>query len=82
MRNLDNNGEHILTILGTTDCKKHEASFLSPCWYILPGAENQAVPFLPAVCGARIKKAGFNGKISESSYQTKRDASRKRAASK
>lgn len=69
--NLHNDGKHIRAIVTTTTCKKHKADEGTPCYVVHPGT-GKVENGLLGVCGARIKRAGYNGTISETSFQTKR----------
>lgn len=64
----ENPGIHISRIVTETPCPKHRASMGVPCW-IIP--TNTLRGFYPAVCGKRIKRAGFIGKISPQSMRMK-----------
>lgn len=44
------------TVIGATDCRKHDAEELVPCWIIADQ--------FGAVCNSRARRAGFHGKIS------------------
>lgn len=63
-----NDGRHINGIIGNTTCKKHKAEAGVACWDVYVTASQR---FAPAVCGSRIKRAGYNGKISPSSLSQK-----------
>jgi len=60
-----NSGEHIDEIVVTTMCTTHGAEKGIPCFYIR--YDDGKGTTSPAVCGPRIKKAGFNGEIHPSS---------------
>lgn len=60
-----NSGKHIDDIIGRTDCSIHYAGIGSPCFEVRYG--NGKGEYGPGICGPRIKKAGFNGKIHPSS---------------
>jgi hypothetical protein len=66
-----NDGKHIHFVMTTTSCKKHSAVTGDPCYIVNSGTGSPATELL-GVCGVRIKRAGFNGKISETSFQTRR----------
>jgi len=55
----------IYDVVAGTDCKKHGATEVDPCWVIDPG--NGAGGFRWAVCNSRARRAGFHGKISPTS---------------
>lgn len=68
----NNDGKRIVDVVDRVVCKKHKAEMGTPCWLIYPdirGSEKTR-----AVCGSRIKAAGFVGQISETAVQTKRKA--------
>ncbi len=62
---IDNDGKHVATILNRTNCDKHQASTGIPCWNI----PIEGFGYLAAVCGLRIKRAGYNGKVTPTSLQ-------------
>lgn len=59
---IDNDGLHIHQIVDSTPCGKHAADIGQGCWNISVG-ENAHL----AICGSRVREAGFNGRISASS---------------
>lgn len=61
-----NDGVHIVYIMGVNPCARHGADLGTPCWYLHISATKS---LSPAVCGSRIKAAGYNGKISEESLR-------------
>lgn len=65
---LDNDGKHIHHILTTTDCPDHMRNIGDPCWYIMNGI---SWGYGSAVCGSRIRAAGYNGEITPTSIQLK-----------
>lgn len=67
---LENTGRHMDRIVMNTSCKKHGADEGMPCYAIFP--DTNSVAMLSGACGARIKRAGFNGKITPTSFQTSR----------
>lgn len=68
---LENDGKHLSRILQITTCRKHKAQEGDPCFVIDPGTSPHK-DSLFAACGARVKRAGYNGKISATSFQVKR----------
>lgn len=56
-----NSGEHIDEIVDKIGCDRHRVAKGVPCFEIRYN-DGRGKPG-PAVCGSRIKKAGFNGKI-------------------
>lgn len=56
-----NSGRHILDIIFRTICMKHNAPKGVPCFKI--HYHNGKGKYGPAICGTRVIKAGFNGKI-------------------
>lgn len=65
-----NDGRHIHTVVERTACKRHKVSVGMPCWAVVPNTVQNSVA--PAVCGPRILAAGYVGRISETSVQSKR----------
>lgn len=57
-----NDGKSIWTVIARSACNVHGAQVDDPCWVVKPLTD----PFLNqiAVCGSRIRAAGFNGVIS------------------
>lgn len=70
----DNDGQHIQNILQTTPCHKHKAAEGEACWYVFITFTKRDAP---AVCGKRIKRAGFTGSISPSSLSLRTPGGRK-----
>ena len=64
MRTPPNDGVHIRAIIEGTSCEKHHAERNVACWDIYVGAISD---WAPAICGARVRKAGFVGTISPTS---------------
>ena len=62
-----NDGQHIHGVIGSTTCGKHKADVGMPCW-VLPNSKNVDI-FHYGICGKRIAKAGFNGKITPASLR-------------
>lgn len=64
-----NSGKHIDEIVSQTFCDKHDAEQGKPCYYLYYEKKfsNRGV----GVCGERIKKAGFVGKIHHKSLRTR-----------
>jgi len=71
---MQNDGSHILSIIARTPCNKHLAKVFEPCYSIPADTSDKT---LLAICGKRAKQAGANGKISQSSYQTKKQQFRR-----
>lgn len=61
--NIPNDGRHLPFILTSTSCRKHGADEGVPCYIVSPDSRNGND--LYGACGARIKRAGYTGKISE-----------------
>jgi hypothetical protein len=73
-----NDGKHILFIVETTTCQKHEADKGDPCYKLeVDSAVNDV--FNWGVCGSRIRRAGFTGVITSTSYQTTKSARKVKA---
>lgn len=66
-----NNGKHLEHVVNTTVCGQHKAGKHVACWSINSGSPTGPDQLL-AVCGRRIRKAGYNGKISSTALQLKR----------
>ena len=64
----ENPGIHIPRIVNDTACPKHHAPEGVACWVI---PTNNLLNFYQAVCGKRIKRAGFIGNISPQSMRLK-----------
>lgn len=64
----DNLGEHIVGAISRTICKKHGAPEGIPCWHL---PKSNGFGYYPAICGGRIRLAGFAGKISPQSMRAK-----------
>lgn len=63
---INNDGKHVSKIVAQTECVTHHAPTGIPCWHVnLDTVEGYGA----AVCGIRIKKAGYNGKISDTALQ-------------
>lgn len=56
-----NSGEHIDEVVSRTSCDKHDAPEGTPCFYLY--YDKASLTRGSAVCGERIKKAGFDGEI-------------------
>lgn len=64
-----NSGEHIDYIVSQTACDKHNAPQGYACFEIRYNSRRGETS--PAVCGTRIKNAGFVGEITPSSLSRK-----------
>jgi len=64
-----NDGQHIDSIINRQPCDKHLAPHGIPCFHMPRG--NGRPGYYPGICNKRAVAAGADGKISESSYQTK-----------
>jgi hypothetical protein len=71
VRHVDNDGIHVAKIMGQTACPKHGADKQMPCWFVYSDSNSNR---LPALCGARIRKAGYNGAISPTSNQSNKSS--------
>lgn len=65
---IHNDGEHVSYICNQTECPKHRVDKGTPCWSIY---QSDTGRYLPALCGIRIKRAGFVGSISQLSLNKK-----------
>jgi hypothetical protein len=59
-----NDGQHIRHVIDSTSCDRHHASNGEACWDVYISAAQKTAP---AVCNYRIKRAGYDGRISPSS---------------
>jgi len=66
---MDNPGVHIEVVLDKTNCQKHKVPKGVPCWTIPKGVG--AFGRYAAVCGPRIRSAGFVGKVTPQSIRSK-----------
>jgi hypothetical protein len=63
-----NSGKHIDRIVNATLCMVHKVPIGIPCYHIQPGTTGH-FGRLAGVCGKRIRKAGYNGRITDQSLQ-------------
>ena len=56
-------GPQIKRIIDEYPCSVHDAAVGIPCYRITPGSHTNG--YLSGVCGLRIKKVGFTGRISD-----------------
>ena len=77
---IDNDGRHVAAVLNRTDCDIHHAPEGIPCWHVTPGSSHR-VGYLAAVCGSRVRRAGFVGAISAVSLQLNTAGGRSRRRS-
>lgn len=61
-------GIFIPTIMKETECDRHQAGVGTACWGVYISITNRVAP---AVCGRRIRKAGYAGQISAESLRVK-----------
>jgi hypothetical protein len=71
-----NDGKHIAEVIDRTSCSDHQAESFQPCWDVRLDTRPDSLG--RAVCGRRIRAAGFNGKISETSVQSKKKHDKKK----
>lgn len=64
---MENSGRHIYDIIFRTICTRHGGGGGGACYML----ESSNGVLLPAVCGKRIREAGFRGKISDESVRRK-----------
>lgn len=69
MKLYDNSGKHIEDIIGRTVCDRHDGAKGIACFYVFLDTKNGEAS--EAICNDRIKKAGFNGKITPNSLREK-----------
>jgi hypothetical protein len=71
---------HLHSLIERTGCDAHGVPEGVPCYY-LPNNLSKEAHYVGA-CGSRVKKAGYNGKISPQSMRAKAPVKRKDGASK
>lgn len=76
----ENKGVHLHSLIERVECEIHHVPMGVPCFH-LPNNMNKEAYYVGA-CGSRVKKAGFNGKISPQSVRAKAPAKRKDGMSK
>lgn len=54
------NDTRINQVLASTQCTKHSVGHGEPCWYLMDH---------PAVCGSRLRAAGYTGSVSPNSLR-------------
>ena len=59
----------IQSVIESGACKIHLAEVGEACWYIYPSKNPYSAEIHKAVCGVRIRAAGFVGKISPQSIR-------------
>lgn len=64
----DNDGVHLHSLIERTGCGIHSVPAGVPCHTLLNNVNPQTD--YVAACGSRIKKAGFNGRVSAQSMRT------------
>ncbi len=67
---MENNGVHIASAIDRTACAKHGVPLGVPCWSI-PKNIKDDIGYYAAICGDRIWKAGYVGKIAPASMRSK-----------
>lgn len=77
---VENKGVHLHSLIERIGCDLHGVPEGIPCYY-LPNNLNKQAHYVGA-CGSRVKKAGYNGKISPQSMRAKAPAKRKDGPSK
>lgn len=70
---MQNEGKHIENIINSTVCGRHQAERGVACWSVATRIVEPdfSERFGLAVCGKRIHKAGFNGRIDPRSLRSK-----------
>lgn len=72
---VENTGVHLHSIIDRIGCKIHNVPAGDACYH-LPNTLSEEAYYVGA-CGSRVKKAGFNGKISPQSMRSKAPAKSK-----
>lgn len=71
----ENTGMHLHALIQRTGCGIHNVPEGVPCYH-LPNNLNKEAYYVGA-CGSRVKRAGYNGKVSPQSMRAKAPAKRK-----
>lgn len=69
MTHIENDGKHIDRIIEETNCRRHGVLKGFSCFHIMPDSNPNRL--LLGVCGPRIERAGFVGKIDPRSMRAK-----------
>lgn len=75
---IENDGKHIHSIIEKARCDNHGAETGIPCWHVAV----DGIGYLAAVCGLRIRRAGYRGEISPTSLSTSTDGGRSKQRSR
>jgi len=67
---ITNSGTCIIEIIERVECERHGVPQGVPCWSV-PKNVSSGFGRYAAICGLRIREAGFNGKVSSLSMQSK-----------
>jgi hypothetical protein len=70
LEQIENHGQHLHRAIEKTSCDRHNAPTGVPCWHMPKQAEGTE-GYYASICGKRIRKAGFIGKISASSMRVR-----------
>lgn len=68
LEQIENHGQHMHRAIDTTSCGVHKVPEGVPCWHMPKNVEG-AEGYYGSICGKRIRKAGFIGKISAASMR-------------
>jgi hypothetical protein len=74
MNLVENNGKHLHGAINSVACGAHSAPAGIPCYTLDNTSGLSEHPFHYGICGKRIRKAGFVGKISPQSMRAKAPA--------
>ena len=67
---IENAGVHLHDAINTTVCAKHNVDIVVPCWSVSNGS-GDTIRNYASICGSRIRRAGFSGKVTAQSLSTK-----------
>lgn len=71
MNPIENTGQHLHRAIAEVSCGKHRVDRGIPCYTLPNNSGITEHPFHFGICGKRIRKAGFIGKISPQSMRVK-----------
>jgi hypothetical protein len=72
---VENTGVHLHALINRIGCGIHKVPVGVPCYHLPNNMTSEA--YYVGACGSRVKRAGYNGKISPQSMRAKAPAKRK-----
>lgn len=67
LKRQNESGPRIGIVMDASPCKKHKANKGDPCWTLRISVDKRLAP---AVCGARVKSAGFSAPVNPESLSS------------